>query len=147
MTSTEVASPVRVLAAVIARDGRYLVCQRPAHKRHGGLWEFPGGKREPGETDADTAARELQEELGVAVSRVEGELFAVHDHGSPFHIVFVPVAIDGEPACLEHSALRWATPEELLTLDLAPSDRRFVRERLSGPARPSRPPRHEDGGR
>jgi 8-oxo-dGTP pyrophosphatase MutT (NUDIX family) len=48
-----------VVAAVIERDGRLLVCQRPAHKRHGGLWEFPGGKCDPGESDAEAARREL----------------------------------------------------------------------------------------
>ncbi|GMV10868.1 MAG: DNA mismatch repair protein MutT [Gemmatimonadota bacterium] len=116
----------RVLAAVIARGGRYLVCQRPAHKRHGGLWEFPGGKLEPGEGDADAATRELREELGVTVSSVGSELLAVHDAGSPFLIAFVAVCIDGEPACLEHSALAWAAPDELLQYELAPSDRRFV---------------------
>lgn len=119
-------APVRVLAAVITRGDRYLVCRRPVHKRHGGLWEFPGGKLEPGENDAGAAARELREELGVGVSAVGAEAFAVHDEGSPFLIAFVPVRIDGEPACLEHSALAWATAAELLGYALAPSDRRFV---------------------
>ncbi|HEX4934764.1 MAG TPA: NUDIX domain-containing protein [Gemmatimonadaceae bacterium] len=123
-------APIRVLAAVVARGERYLVCQRPAHKRHGGLWEFPGGKLEPGEGHALAAARELHEELGVAVTHVGTELFGVADPGSPFHIAFVPVAIAGEPACLEHSALLWATPDELRALALAPSDRRFVEEVL-----------------
>jgi mutator protein MutT len=116
---------IRVLAAVITRADRYLVCQRPADKRHGGLWEFPGGKLETGEKDADAARRELREELGIEVTEVGGELFASHDAGSPFLIAFVPVDIAGEPACLEHSALAWATAEELLEYALAPSDRRF----------------------
>ncbi len=123
---------IRVLAAVIARDGRYLVCQRPAHKRHGGLWEFLVGKLEPGEGDAEAAARELQEELAVAVTHVGAELFGAHDDGSPFHIAFIPVTIDGEPQCLEHTALAWGTPDELRTLALAPSDRRFVEDVLVG---------------
>ena len=50
------------MAAVIERDGKLLVCRRPGHKRHGGLWEFPGGKLEPGETIVDAARRELDEE-------------------------------------------------------------------------------------
>ncbi len=116
----------RVLAAVISRGADYLICQRPAHKRHGGLWEFPGGKLEPGETDADAARREMQEELGVVVAAVGDELLVIHDEGSPFWIAFVPVEIDGEPACLEHSALAWETPTDLLAYALAPSDRRFV---------------------
>ncbi|MFN8668086.1 MAG: (deoxy)nucleoside triphosphate pyrophosphohydrolase [Gemmatimonadaceae bacterium] len=123
---------IRVLAAVIARDGRYLVCQRPAHKRHGGLWEFPGGKLEPGESDAQAAARELQEELAVSVTHVGDELLGVHDHGSPYHIAFIPVTIEGEPTCLEHTALTWGMPDELAALALAPSDRRFVETLLVG---------------
>jgi 8-oxo-dGTP pyrophosphatase MutT (NUDIX family) len=117
---------VPVLAAVIERDGRFLVCQRPLHKRHGGLWEFPGGKRESGENLLETARRELQEELGVNVGAVREPLLSVHDAGSPFVIEFVPTVIEGDPVCLEHAALRWAPLAELESLDLAPSDRRFV---------------------
>lgn len=117
---------IRVIAAVIARGDRLLVCQRPPHKRHGGLWEFPGGKCDPGESDADAADRELREELGVAALSVGGELVAFRDPGSPFLIAFVPVTIEGEPVCHEHTALAWGTPAELVTFDLAPSDRRFV---------------------
>jgi mutator protein MutT len=122
---------IRVIAAVVTRGDRLLVCQRPLHKRHGGLWEFPGGKCEPGESDADAARRELHEELGVEVREVGAEEFAVGDDGSPFLIAFMPVRIDGEPACHEHIALRWGTPGELATLDLAPSDRKFVEHRLA----------------
>lgn len=103
-----------------------LICQRPPHKRHGGLWEFPGGKLEPGESDADAARRELLEELGVTVTAVGPELLTIHDEGSAFWIAFVPVDIDGEPTCLEHSALAWATADELAAYVLAPSDRRFA---------------------
>ncbi|HEU4565907.1 MAG TPA: NUDIX domain-containing protein [Gemmatimonadaceae bacterium] len=122
---------VRVVAAVIARGDALLVCQRPLHKRHGGLWEFPGGKREPGESDADALRRELREELGVEVMEVGEEELALHDHGSPFLIAFVPVRIAGEPRCHEHIALRWAEPRELPAIPLAPSDRRFAEHRLA----------------
>ena len=123
-------SSIRVIAAVIARGDQLLVCQRPPHKRHGGLWEFPGGKCEPGESDADAARRELDEELGVAVLDVGAEEFAIGDPGSPFLIFFVPVTIAGEPTCHEHVALRWAPLAELSTMALAPSDRRYVEFRL-----------------
>jgi len=117
---------IDVLAAVVTRAGRYLVCQRPSAKRHGGLWEFPGGKVEPGESLLEAAHRELMEELGAAVVHVGDPIFSAHDEGSPFVINFVPTAIDGEPRCLEHTELRWAGLEEIAQLALAPSDRKFV---------------------
>lgn len=122
---------VRVVAAVVSRGDELLLCQRPLHKRHGGLWEFPGGKCEPGESDADALRRELHEELGVEVMGVGEEELAIHDDGSPFLIVFVPVRIAGEPRCHEHIALRWAEPHELADIPLAPSDRRFAEHRLA----------------
>jgi len=119
-------APIRVVAAVVRRYGRLLVCQRPAHKRHGGLWEFPGGKLEAGESTFDGARRELAEELGVVVRSVDELEFSSQDPGSEFVIEFHPVEIDGDPKCREHPALAWVTPEELLTLPLAPSDRAFA---------------------
>jgi 8-oxo-dGTP pyrophosphatase MutT (NUDIX family) len=119
-------TPVRVVAAVVRRYGRLLVCQRPTHKRHGGLWEFPGGKLEAGEGALDGARRELAEELDVVVRSVDEMEFSIQDPGSVFVIEFHPVEIDGEPRCREHPALAWVTPEELLTLPLAPGDRAFA---------------------
>jgi 8-oxo-dGTP diphosphatase len=116
----------RVVAAVIRDGDRFLICQRPAHKRHGGLWEFPGGKCEAGETDAQAITRELAEELGVEVSAVGDALFAASDLDSPFVIAFLPVGIRGEPVCLEHAALAWASRHEMTAYELAPSDARFV---------------------
>jgi mutator protein MutT len=121
-----VPTTIRVVAAVIADGDRLLVCRRPAHKRHGGLWEFPGGKRESGESDAAAITRELHEELGVAVVAVGAERFAIRDAGSPFVVAFIPVEIAGAPVCREHTALRWGTVHELAQLALAPSDRQFV---------------------
>jgi 8-oxo-dGTP diphosphatase len=128
---------IRVLAAVVRRDDRYLVCQRPAEKRHGGLWEFPGGKLEAGESLLDAAQRELAEELGVTAVEVGEPLLEVADPGSHFVIAFVPSAIEGAPKCLEHSALAWLPLEELPSLPLAPSDRRFVDYMLGLSHRPA----------
>jgi 8-oxo-dGTP diphosphatase len=123
----------RVVAAVIERDGRLLLCRRPAGKRHAGLWEFPGGKLLPGESIPDAARRELAEELAVEVLAVGERLLEIPDPGSPFVVEFYPVEIAGEPVPLEHEALLWARPEDLAGLELAPSDRAFASRYASGP--------------
>ena len=82
---------IRVVAAVIERQGSYLVCQRPFEKRHGGLWEFPGGKLLDGEGVKEAASRELHEELGVDVVTVGEPIFSLQDPGSPFLVMFCPV--------------------------------------------------------
>lgn len=120
------ANTIRVVAAVVEREGRLLLCRRPAGKRHAGLWEFPGGKLHPGETAVDAARRELAEELGVEVLAVGERLLALNDPGSVYVVEFHPVKIAGEPHPLEHEALGWFTPKELAGLDLAPSDRAFA---------------------
>jgi 8-oxo-dGTP pyrophosphatase MutT (NUDIX family) len=122
--------PIRVVAAVISRNGKVLLCQRPLHKRHGGLWELPGGKLEPTEDDEAGARRELLEELGLELETIEPAELEVADPDSPFLIAFVPVRTRGEPEAREHIALMWATPDELTALPLAPADRRYVEYRL-----------------
>jgi 8-oxo-dGTP diphosphatase len=124
-------SKVRVMAAVISREDRVLVCRRPLHKKHGGLWEFPGGKCEHGESDADAITRELQEELAVSVIAVGPAWGVIEDQLSGFVIVFAPVCIEGEPECLEHVEIRWVGLDELGKMTLAPSDRAFVQDWLS----------------
>ena len=116
----------RVIACVIQRERSYLVCQRPLHKRHGGLWEFPGGKVEGGENDAAAARRELREELSLELVGADAPTFELADPDSQFLIAFVPVVASGEPTCLEHVDLRWGSLEQLLELPLAPSDKAFV---------------------
>lgn len=117
---------IPVVAAVIFKGERMLVCQRPHHKRYGGLWEFPGGKCMPGESLADAARRELREELGVQVEDVGSELLSLPDPDSVYVITFTRVNIKGEPICREHLALYWGTPAELRQLPLAPCDRQYV---------------------
>jgi 8-oxo-dGTP diphosphatase len=124
--------PRRVLASVMESNGRLLLCRRPAEKRHGGLWEFPGGKVRRGESDLEAVRRELEEELGVEATKVEPVEFSALDPGSDFLVEFLPVEIRGIPRCLEHSALKWVKEEELLTLPLAPSDYLYARFRLQG---------------
>ena len=125
-------APQRVIACVVTRGDKLLVCQRPLHKRHGGLWEFPGGKVHPEETDAGAAARELAEELGVQLRAAQDVAFEMADPNSPYLIAFIPVVIDGEPSCREHSDMRWDKPADLLALPLAPADRAFVLSLVGG---------------
>ena len=126
MSGGDAAGDVRVLAAVIRRDASFLVCRRPPHKRHGGLWEFPGGKLEAGESWLLAARRELREELGLDVRAVGEPLFERTDLASGYVIVFVEVDAVGEPRALEHEEVRWVAGEELAKLDLAPADRAFA---------------------
>jgi mutator protein MutT len=114
------------VAAVIEHDGLNLIAKRPDEKRHGGKWEFPGGKIESGETVREAVARELREELGVEVIDVAASHFSVIDHGSGFTIEFADVTIEGAPTAIEHEALAWIALSELETFDLAPSDRSYV---------------------
>lgn len=118
---------LQVIAAVIRLDDRYLVCRRPSDKQFGGLWEFPGGKLEPGETLVEAAARELSEELDLDVTHVGDIEFSTVDETSSMIIHFTPVVATGIPKALEHTDLSWLTVQELLLMSLAPSDFQFVR--------------------
>jgi len=120
-------APVTVVAAVIQRDGRYLICRRPAHKRHGGLWEFPGGKLHDRESVENGVRRELAEELHVEALRIGGVRSRVTDGDSPFVITFLDVEITGDPHSTEHEAIAWVAAADLLDYPLAPSDRLFAR--------------------
>ena len=125
-----------VVAAVVVRDGRYLLGRRPEEKRHGGLWEFPGGKLDEGEDAADAARRELAEELSLQVVSVGSALHSLRDSASPFVIHFHPVVVKGEPQALEHSEVGWYGVDEMAGMVLAPADAGFVRWLRSRDAQP-----------
>lgn len=130
----EITPPVRdapetvpVVAAVIRRhDGAVLLARRAEGKRHGGLWEFPGGKVLEGESYRDALRRELSEELSVEVTEAGDALFSARDPGLEFLIHFVDAEIRGEPVGREHAEVRWVTERELARLPLAPADRDFA---------------------
>jgi len=118
---------VPVVAAVVRRGGRFLLGRRPHDKRHGGLWEFPGGKVLEAEARLEAARRELAEELGLDVVALGELLHSVRDPGAPFVIEFFDVQARGEPVPHEHTDIGWFTLAELAGLALAPADARFVR--------------------
>ncbi len=122
---------IPVVAAVILRDDLYLVARRPDHKRHGGLWEFPGGKLTPDESKDEGIRRELTEELSLDVVSVEATLFSTYDEGTPFIIDFVKVAVQGIPELSEHLEMGWFGLDALALLPLAPADALFVEHAVS----------------
>lgn len=140
-------SRIPVVAAVVRRGERLLVGRRPSHKRHGGLWEFPGGKIDEGESVTEAARRELAEELALEVLAVDECLFAMEDGASPFLIQFHPVSVAGEPKAIEHSEVGWFSLEELEAMELAPADAAFVAWLTSPGARAPGPRRGPSGSR
>ena len=123
---------IRVIAAVIEEGGRWLVGRSPEGKRHGGLWEFPGGKVHAGESMLDAAGRELEEELSLRATAVGQTLFTIRDGDSPFVIDFVEVSVTGTPTAHEHSEIVWVGLADLQALALAPADGAFVKWMASG---------------
>lgn len=113
-----------VAAALIWRGGRFLACQRPPHKARGLLWEFVGGKLEPGETGPEALIRECREELGVTVAVGGVFMRLVHEYPDlTVRLTLYNAAItEGEPQLLEHVALRWFTPAEADRFDFCPAD-------------------------
>ena len=113
-----------VVAALIWRGERFLACQRPEHKARGLLWEFVGGKVEPGESLEDALVRECREELAITVAVGEPFMEATHQYPD-IHVhltLFHATIAEGEPQMLEHNDLRWITPEEIPDFDFCPAD-------------------------
>lgn len=114
---------IDVVGAVIVRDGLVLCTQRGAGKL-AGLWEFPGGKIEPGESPQAALVREIVEELGCQIE--VGELLTTTTHTYDFAVVtlttFYCSLVAGTPKLTEHAAANWLAPDQLDTLEWAPAD-------------------------
>ena len=108
---------------------RFMICQRPRHKSNGLLWEFVGGKAEPGETLEQTLIRECQEELAVTVA--VQDVFMEVDHVYPdltVHLTLFNASIaEGVPQKIEHNDLRWITVEEIDQYPFCPADEEILR--------------------
>lgn len=113
-----------VVAALIWDRNRFMICQRPAHKARGSLWEFVGGKVEPGESKEEALIRECREELGVTVE--VGDVFMEVTHQYPditVHLTLFSASIrEGVPQKLEHQDIRWITAEEIGKFSFCPAD-------------------------
>jgi mutator protein MutT len=124
-----------VSAALIFRGGKLLITQRPAKAHLGGLWEFPGGKREPDETFEQCLVREIREELGVEIS--VGKLFESVTHAYPEKTVhlkfFVCCLLGGEPQSLGCKAVKWAGKSELADHEFPAADARLLQKLLNCP--------------
>ena len=118
-----------VVAALIWDENRFLACQRPAHKARGLLWEFVGGKVEPGETREQALIRECREELAVTVA--VQDVFVEVDHVYPdltVHLTLFNASIaEGIPQKIEHNDLRWITVEEIDQYEFCPADEEILR--------------------
>ena len=123
-------SMTEVVAALVWDRDKFMICQRPAHKTRGLLWEFVGGKVEPGETKEQALIRECREELAVTLS--VGDVFMDVVHEYPDLTVrltlFNSTITEGEPKKLEHNDIRWITPGEIPNYEFCPADEEILVE-------------------
>jgi 8-oxo-dGTP diphosphatase len=115
-----------VAAALVDVDGRVLICKRPAGKSLAGLWEFPGGKVEAGETPEACLIRELDEELGIQVTQACLAPFVFASHGyDSFHLL-MPLYLcrrwEGSVVAREHEAIAWVKPNQMGDYPMPPAD-------------------------
>ena len=118
-----------VVAALIWDDDKFMICQRPVHKARGLLWEFVGGKVEPGETKEQALIRECREELGVLLS--VGDVFMDVIHEYPEKTIRLTLLecrpkVGSIPQALEHQAIRWVAPEEMHGMPFCPADAELI---------------------
>lgn len=121
---------VEVVAALIYDGDKFMICQRPAHKARGLLWEFVGGKVEHGETGEQALVRECREELNIEIA--PGEVFMKLRHAYPDITVnltlFRAQIKEGVPRLLEHAAIKWITPDEIKFYNFCPADGKILKK-------------------
>lgn len=119
---------VEVAAAFISKDGAFLICKRPLFKQHGGLWEFPGGKREPDESLSDTVIRECREELDITVALLKVMAKVTYDYPdiTVSLSLFKAFIAEGEIKLKEHTDSRWITRDEIPLYDFCPADKKLL---------------------
>ena len=126
-----------VVAALVWEGDKFMICQRPAHKARGLLWEFVGGKVEKGETKEQALIRECHEELDVTVAVEEVFMDVVHEYPDlTVHLTLFNARIaEGTPKMLEHNDIKWITPREISDYEFCPADeeilRKIIKEKLS----------------
>ena len=121
-----------VVAALIWDNDRFMICQRPAHKARGLLWEFVGGKVEPGETGEQALIRECREELAVNIQVKDVFMKVVHEYPdiTVCLTLYDAVIAEGIPQMLEHNDIQWITVEQIPDYDFCPADKEIL-ERLT----------------
>ena len=119
-----------VVAALIWNKDKFMICQRPAHKARELLWEFVGGKVEPGETKEQALIRECQEELAVTLSVGDVFMDVIHEYPDlTVHLTLFNATIaEGEPQKLEHNDIEWITPSEISNYEFCPADKEILKK-------------------
>ena len=128
-----VTQTVEVVAALIWDNERFMICQRPANKARALLWEFVGGKVEPGESKEQALIRECREELAVTVSVGDVFMDVVHAYlDITVHLTLFNAQItEGTPEKLEHNDIRWITTKEICEYDFCPADTEILEKLLN----------------
>ena len=121
---------VEVVAALIWKGDKFMICQRPFHKARGLLWEFVGGKVESGETNEQALIRECREELDVVLSVGEVFMDVIHEYPDlTVHLTLFNATIaEGEPQKLEHNDIQWITPSEISNYEFCPADEEIIKK-------------------
>jgi len=119
-----------VAAALIWDKDKFLICQRPAHKARALLWEFAGGKVEPGESKEQALIRECKEELAVTLSVGDVFMDVVHEYTDvTVRLTLFNASIaEGTPQKLEHNDIRWITPAEIPNYKFCPADEELLKK-------------------